>query len=838
MWRNYLAVGLRALAKDRTYAIINIAGLAIGLAACLMLLLYVRYERSYDAWLPNVENVYQVQMDIRDPGTGNLTHIQNSSYVAGERLAKDFPQIERKVYAFSASPVVFHRGEALPTEDDAVFADGNLFEILQVPFVAGDPATALDQPGSLVLSQSEAQKYFGDENPLGKTLTLINRGISTNYRITGVIRDLPRNSHQRFSMVGRIDLAAFFAESAKDLMTEWGWNAGWNYVQLRDGTDPASINDNLQAWEDRNIPDRQFGNQTLNQGDFAEWRLVNLRDIHLGIAQNGGATPGNDDQTILTFTIIAFLILGMACVNFTNLATARASARAREVALRKVLGASRSQLMTQFLMESVILAAVAMLLALSMVELLLPLLADFLEADLRMSYFGSDGMLLPILLLTFIVGAAGGVYPALYLSRFQPAQVLKANKSTAEPAGSGTLRSALVVAQFAVSIGLIICTAVVYGQTVHARTADPGFKRDGLMEVENLNRRQLIDRTEQIARRIERIPGVVAVARSGIDLDPEGTNSTVVSVPGRDMPVSIGVYNIDDRYFRTLGIDLVAGREVSADRPMDMIPLGINPSDEDQKAFAQRGLNVVINERAAHDLGFVNAADAVGKTFKIGLVEPENGAVPMTVVGVVKDTRLRSIRRPLEPIVYLQSNYGLSALIVRYSDPDPAAVRERVEREWKQITREVPFTAEFSEDIVEKLYAAEEAQSRIFAGFALLAVIVACLGLFGLAAFTAERRTKEIGIRKVLGARTGDIVRLLTWQFSKPVIIANAIAWPIAYYAMWSWIQRFDQSARVDIGLSTFFMAGLLALAIALGTIASHAIRVARANPIHALRYE
>ncbi len=837
MWRSYLTVGIRALAKSRTYAFINIVGLAIGLAACLMLLLYVRYERSYDTWLPNAENLYQVQATFSDPNTGESNYAQVSAYIAGETLKKDFPQIERKVYVLGAGPVVFHNGEAHPTEDVG-FVDGNLFELMQVPFLHGDRSTALNDVGSLVLSETEAKKYFGEENPVGKTLTLINRGISTDYRITGVMQDMPKNSHQRFSMVGRIDIAAYMAENAEDFMTEWGWNSGWNYIQLKDGTDPAVINDNLQAWEDRNIPDRQFGNQTLNQGDFAEWRLTNLKDIHLGIAQDGARTPANDERTILTFTIIAFLILGMACVNFTNLATARASARAREVALRKVLGANRRQLITQFLLESIVVAAVAMLLALALVELLLPLLGNFLDADLRMTYIGEGGMLLPILALTTLVGAAGGIYPAFYLSRFQPAQVLKANKSTAEAAGSGTLRSALVVAQFAVSIGLIICTAVVYGQTVHARTSDPGYQREGLLEVEGMSRKQLIDRGEQIARQIERVPGVVSVARTGIDIDPQNQNSTVVSVPGRDLPVSMGNYTIDDKYFRTMGIRLIAGRELSFDRPMDVEPLALNPTDEEQRAYAARGVNVVLNERGARDLGFANPADAVGKSYTMGLIDPENGAVPINIVGVVADTRVRSIREPLEPIAYRLSNYGLSTLVVRYDDPEPNAVRERIEREWKQITHEVPFQAEFSEDIVAEQYDAEESQSRIFAGFAILAVIVACLGLFGLAAFTAERRTKEIGIRKVFGATVLDIVRLLAWQFSRPVIIANLIAWPVAYYAMWSWMQRFDAAARVDIGVTPFVLAGLLALAIAIGTIASHAIRVARANPIHALRYE
>ena len=834
MWRNYMTVAVRALAKNRTYAFINIFGLAIGLAACLMLLLYVRYERSYDAWLPNAENIYQIQGSFRDPGTGEETFLQMSPYVAGRTMATDFPQIEHKVYALSTSPVVSLNGEALPTED-VVYVDGNLFEIMQVPFVHGDASTALNNVGSLVLSETEARRFFGDANPVGRTLTLISRGRSTDHRVTGVMRDLPRNSHQRMSMVMRFDPQTYFADQP-DFLTQWGANSGWTYVTLRPGTDPQAINGNLQPWEERNIPDQQFGDQTLNQGDFADWKLVNVRDVHLGLNQGGSATPGNDERTILTFTIVAFLILGMACINFTNLATARASARAREVALRKVLGANRRQLMTQFMMESVLVAGFAMLLALAMVELLLPALGHFLDADLRMTYFGFNGMLLPIVALTALVGAAGGVYPAFYLSRFQPAQVLKANKSTAEAAGSGRLRSALVVGQFAVSIGLIICTAVVYGQTVYARTADPGFEREGLLQIEGLNRRQLIDRSEAIAREMARVPGVQSVARTGIGIDPQNQTGTVVQVPGRDQPVGMGSYLVDQNFFRTMRAPILAGRELSASREMDVMPLPVLPTPEEERAFAARGVNVVVNERGARDLGFSNPADAVGAQLRMGLVRPEAGLVPITIVGVVKDTRLRSIREPMEPIAFTLGNTGFASLMVRYDDPEPNAVRERVEQAWRRLIPDVPFDAKFSEDIVAELYAAEEARARVFAGFAALAVIVACLGLFGLAAFTAERRTKEIGIRKVLGARTRDIVRLLAWQFSKPVIIANVIAWPIAWWAMRDWLNTFD--TRVDLGVTPFLLAGAVALVIAIGTIASHALRVARANPIHALRYE
>ena len=813
---------------------INIFGLAIGLAACLMILLYVRYERSHDEWLPNSENVYQIQSHWSDPDTGERADMQMSAYVAGTALKNSFPQVERKVYALFAMPVVLRGGEALPTEH-AIFVDGNFLEVVQLPLVRGEAASALDQVGSVVLSETEARRFFGDSDPIGQTLTLVSRNGNVDHRVTGIMRDVPRNSHMRLNMIVRFDPTSYFADSP-DFMTQWGWQSGWNYVALRPGTDVNAVRAGLPAWEERNIPDQQFGNRAVNQGDFADWDLVNVRDVHLGEAQDGSMSPGNDERTIITFAIVAFLILGMACVNFTNLATARASQRAREVALRKVLGANRKQLITQFLAESVLVAAIAMLLALAIVELLLPFLSGFLDADLAMTYVGDGGMLLPILALTLLVGAAGGIYPALYLSRFQPAQILKANKSSAEATGSGWLRSVLVIGQFAVSIGLIICTAIVYAQTVHARTADPGFRRDGILQVDGLGRRQLIGRSEAIAREIARVDGVVSVGRTGIGVSTQNQNNTGIQVPGREQPVGIGSYAIDDGFFQTMGIDLVAGRTLNDDRPMDM-DLRPFPSDpEADRALVARGINVVVNELGTQRLGFRTPAEAVGAQLRMFLATEEAGLVPITIVGVVKDTRFRSIREPIEPIAYRLADVGLGWLVVRYDSPEPNAVRERIEQVWKRLAPDVPFEAEFSEDIVAELYNAEESRARIFAGFALLAIVVACLGLFGLAAFTAERRTKEIGIRKVLGARSRDIVRLLAWQFSKPVIIANLIAWPAAYYVMRRWLQDFD--TRIDLGPTPFLLAGLLALAIAIGTIAGHAIKVARANPIHALRYE
>ena len=835
MWRNYLTVGFRALAKNKTYAFINIFGLALGLAACLLILLYVRYETSYDKWLPNNENIYQFQTHYRDKQTGEEMKLQMASFVSGAALKKDFPQVERMVYVSSGGFTVIRNGEAIAVENGSQVS-GPFFDVVPLPLAKGDPGSALANAGSVALSETQAQKLFGTADAVGQTLTVMLRGKPVDHRVTAIFRDLPKNSHMRFNMLVRYDPVTYNAEQP-NFLTQWGWQSGWYYLALKPGTDPDSIHAALPAWEKRNIPTETFGDRTYNAGEEQDYRLVNAREVHLGDAQDGASVPGNDHRTIVTFGIIAALILGMACVNFTNLATARASQRAREVALRKVLGANRRQLIIQFLGESMLVAIIAMIVALAMVELLLPSFARFLDADLGISYWGSGGVLLPVLALVLIVGAAGGLYPAFYLSRFQPAQVLKANQSSAEASGTGLLRNVLVVAQFAVSIGLIICTAIVYAQTVYARTVDPGFKRDGLIQVDGIGRRQLIPLGDTLMREIRRIDGVVSVGRTNIGIATSNSSSTGVQVPGIAEPVTIGVYAIDYGFLDTMGVKMLAGRGFDESRPIDDATTPFPEDAEAERALVARGANIVINELAAKRMGFASPRAAVGKPIKISYDDKYGGILPATIIGVVQDSRFRSIREPLDPIMFRVSKNAYGQMMVRYdASADPGRVRADIEKVWKRLASDAPFDAKFSDDIIAKLYKSEEARAQTFAAFALLAVVVACLGLFGLAAFTAERRTKEIGIRKVLGARSRDIVRLLAWQFSKPVIIANLIAGPIAWWAMRDWLNDFD--ARIEIGLTPFVLAAAIALAIAIGTIAGHALRVARANPINALRYE
>jgi len=830
MWRNYWTVAVRALAKNRTYSVINIAGLAIGMAACIMILLYIGYERSYDSWIPDVQDTYQVQTWTPHPSDGRPFFEQMAPYATKDAIKKDFPQVEYAAYLQDNTPVLIKDGQAYSTEG-WMFTDDDFLKVVSLTLIAG---TTLTQPQTAVITQGEAIKRFGTDQVVGRTLTVISRGVRRDFKINGVIKDVPKNSSLKLNAIMRLDYVAYNSDNPQSL-TCWGCQSGYVYLKLRPGSNVQAMQAQEPAWEKRNIPDDPTAGIHWNQGKETDWHFINLKDIHLGKAQDSSLTPSNDERTIATFAIIAMLILGMAVVNFTNLATARASQRAREVALRKVLGATRKQLISQFVAESVLISAVSMLIALALVELLVKPFAAFLDADLALTYFGGSGILLPALILTALVGIVSGLYPAFFLSRFQPAQVLKANRSAAETPGSGRLRAGLVVLQFAVSIGLIICTAVIYGQTVYARHVDPGYKRDHILQVEELGRAQLFPIADQIVQRAERTPGVIAAALTDIGINTDNSNNNFIIPPGSTQQVLIGQYSVGADYLQAMGLKLLAGRWFDANRPIDDATAPYPPQPAVEKAIHDRGMNIVINEYAAKKLGFKSPQDAVGKVVRGDMIGDHLGLMNVTIIGVVGDSRFRTVRTPIEAIMFRKVTTGPGWMMVRYRG-DPEAVKSALQQEWKQFTTEVPFNAKFSEDIMGEMYKKEDARAKVFAGFSLLAVIIGCLGLFGLAAFTAERRTKEIGIRKVLGARTRDIVQLLVWQFSRPVIIANIVAWPVAWWMMRDWLNTFDQ--RIPLTPIPFLLAAAIALGIAIATVVVHAVRVARANPIHALRYE
>jgi putative ABC transport system permease protein len=829
MWRNYLTVGLRALGKSRTYAFINIFGLAVGLAGCLLIILFIRYELSFDDWLPSAERLYQVQrIETNGPNAGQ--HIAQTAFVAATAMPPQFPEIEAATAMVNVAGVFRKSGQ--PFQIDDVYAtDASFLDVLRLPMAAGNPRTALAEVGDLVLTESAARRLFGRTDVVGRTVVRISSYGDTVARVTGVLRDLPANSHLRISALYRPNLNR---PADTEAFTKWNWVSGWVYVRLRPGADPGAVNARMRPALKRMVPASERDDSARDGLGFTQ-ALMNVREINTASIASGTMRLGTPSKTLVTFGIVAAFLLVVACVNFTNLATARASRRAREVALRKTLGARRGQLVLQFLIESFVTVAAAAFVALAMIELTLPFLNGLIDGAIRVHYLGDGGLLPPLLALMVVVSLLGGLYPAFFLSRYQPALVLKANQSGAEAPGAGRLRIALVILQFAVSIALIICTAIIYAQTLYARSVDPGYRVPGLVFVaypELLGGRQQI---ETYMRRLGAVPGVKSVARVGVTPNSDTVSVGTFRAPGAPESVGLQMVMIDGNAFGTLGMRLVAGRAVTEQREADVgAPLFHTDPDLD-RLVEQRGLNIVVDESAARLLGFADGQSAVGR--QIGRDSDDDHAVaPYTIVGVVNDARFESARFESRPKIYFVTPTGQLSLAVRVDPARATAVISAAESLWKSSSNTAPFQGFFADTRIADMYRSDDRRARMFAIFAGFAVLISCLGLFGLAAFTAERRTKEIGIRKVLGARTGDIVGLLVWQFTRPVLLANLIAWPVAWWAMRNWLNEFE--VRIDIGPTPFLLAALLALAIALGTIAGHAMKVARLNPIHALRYE
>jgi putative ABC transport system permease protein len=819
MWRNYWTVAVRALANNRSYAVINVVGLAIGMAACITILIYIRYEQSYDSWLHDVERVYQVQSTIHPPGQPDV-RTQASPFPVQERLPSGFPQIEAVTSLASGKTVVEHNGEPMFLE--ATTVDPSFFKVFDLPFVQGSAATALPDTNAIVITRSEAVRQFGTADALGKTLSLGAGPGKRDYRVSGVLEDLPRNTNLKIGIMYRRDLNAVPVEQRG-----WGNFDQQHYVKLRAGADAAAINAAIPAWKKRVMEPVVIDGKTVSLADVLDLRLVLLSAVHLGHAHEAALTPVGDSRALATFGIIALLTLGMAVMNFINLTTALAIKRAREIALRKLFGALRRQLILQFLFESTLISAAAVLIALTLVELGLPWLSRAIAADLQLAYLGSGGMLLPALALLAATAFAGGLYPALLLSRFKPARVLHGSRSSAETPGSDRVRTALVVVEFAIAIGLVASTAIIYSQSRFLERVDPGYRRDGLIQIANGWRFTQPPEFDAGRRAMLEVPGVASVGRTSIGVGTADTTERLIQGSG-GQNVSMTFTSVDADFLDTMGIDRVAGRLLGDRFALDRIP-AVAATE-----LLKRGINVVINRSAVTKLGYASPQAAIGRTIRIAF--DGWAMVPSTIVGVVDDTRFGSAGDAAQPIVYGYDSQNTSIVVVRYAAARPAEVMAGVGKVWHRFEPEIPFEARFAEDIVAELYAAERARALMFAAFSVLAVVIACLGLFGLAAFTAERRTKEIGIRKVLGARTRDIVRLLVWQFSRPVIIANVVAWPVAWWLMRDWLNGFDQ--RIALTPGPFLLAALIAIGIAVVTVAGHAVKVARANPIHALRHE
>jgi len=824
MLKNYLTVALRSLLKSRLYSAINILGLAVGLASCILIVLYVRFETSFDSWLPHSERIYQLHVRFDVPGRAPM----EGGIAPGPALAalqKDFSEIEAGARMLRMLPVIKRGADVF--REPLMLADPAFLDIFKLEMVSGD--AVLRDPASVIISETTAHKYFGSGPALGQTLPVTFSFGPRDMRVAGVFKDLPDNTHLNINLLGVINEPDF--EKMPWMFSSWTSTNTTIYIKLKPGADIAAMRAALPAFEVRNVPDITLDGNDLKVADFLTLSLMPLADLHLRSPPSDVGKPIGDAKTVATFSVVAGMILLIACINFTNLATARASQRAREVALRKVLGARRSQLITQFLTESLLTAAAAFAIAVALTYLVLPVYNNFLERDLSLSLIGSDGMMPVLLVVTAAIGLAAGLYPALYLSSFLPARILKANKSAAAE-GSGRLRAALVVVQFAISIGLLICTAVVYGQTVYARNMDLGYDRSGLMVVRGLGGPLYENMRQALVKETAKLNGVTNVALSDDVPTDQNNNNNIFDIPGKPSPNPIIIMKktVDYNFFSTYRIPLAAGRYFNESYGGD----DFSGTDEEKKT---RSANIILNESALSRLGFASAQDAISKPLRFTVGDINSAVmVPVTVVGVVEDVSYRSARDELSPMYFQYAREDFRTMTVRYDGVAGAEVQEAVGKLWHELAPTLPYRAEFIENLIAAQYQREEAEANMFAAFSLLAIVIGCLGLYGLAAFSAERRIKEIGIRKVLGAKVRDVIRLLVWDFSKPVLIANAIAWPLAWLLMRDWLDSFQY--RIGLNPAFFAAAGFLAVIIAWATVAGHAARAGRANPIRALRYE
>lgn len=831
MFKNYITIAIRNLIKNKLFSVINIGGLAIGLTATILILLFVNEETSYDAWVPDHERIYRLHSTFDIPGR-DAFRTTRSSGPMHQGFQDNFPEIEAATRLFYSQPRVFKDGAV--HDQSVTLVDPGFFKVFDIPLTQGNRDTALNNTNSLVVSETTAARYFGEENPIGKVLTLCCYGEnneSIDYVITGVMADTPENSHFVFNAIGLIEEARFSNQGF--LFESWTSVNNFNYFKLREGAKPEQISDRFDWFEDNIIPgnDQTFEQFGINQSELITLTFMPMADIHLNAkfqaGDGGDIRPLGDKTLVIGFLLIAFLILGIATINFINLATARFIQRSREVSLRKVMGAGRRQIAQQFLGEAVIASLLALVLAIGLVEISLPWYNNFLGLDLSLVLFGEGSVLFELLLISLLAGLFGGSYPALSISNIRPAKVLKANQST-ESKGSARLKNVLVVFQFSIAIALITATAVTYSQTDFAKSVDLGYESDNRLVIRSLGRSGAQEMQTTLQTRLKALPGVINVARSSDVPTDNNENNTGFTILGKEQEAGNQILNYivpDYGFFEIYKIEPIFGRTFSEEYGNDQM---FRPDPDSGAAGA-----AVINVSAAKRLGFDNPEDAVGEVLSTQLFR--NGGL-MTVIGIVPDVSFRSAHFEGLPTVYFSFEAMFDDMTVHFQGREPQVLVSEVEKIWGELIPSVPFNAVILGDLISSQYADEERQVKTFTGFALLAIVISSMGLFALAAFSTERRTKEIGIRKVFGASIRNLVQMLAWQFSKPVVIANILALPVAWYFLNDWLNGFVY--RIPLSPTYFVAAGLLALLVAWGTVAGHAWKVARSNPIKALRYE
>jgi putative ABC transport system permease protein len=801
MFKNYLKTGWRNIKRQKGYSIINIAGLALGMACAILIVFYVHHETSFDRFHKNADRISRVVVDVKLKQGGGVVPAAQMAF--GPTLAKDYPEVEAVVRVQSQSKTLVKYADQSFYESGLLYADASIFDIFTFPLIAGDPKTALARANTVVLTERMAKKYFRGENPVGKFLRFNDEA---DFAITGVMKDVPSNTHLQFDIL--VSLETKFVRNLS-LGQDWVNINMPTYVLFRDRRGPKEIEPKLVA-----LVEERLGSLLKALGGKMKYSFQPLAKVHLFSHYTMDLAPNNGSiQYIYMFGAIALFIVGIACINFMNLATARSAKRAREIGLRKVIGASRRALFGQFLGEATTHSLLSLMVALILVRLALPFFKSISGIDLRL---GASQIvwLVPLFFgLALFVSLVAGSYPAVFLSALLPVKTLKGSWKAGP--GSARFRRVLVVAQFFIGIGLIIGTGVIRRQLDFMRNRNVGFSTEQVL-VTRIDNPAIVPRIESVKARLKEIPGVVSAAMT-MAVPGQSTEVNVQPfVPegfSESEPMLLRQFSADADFVPTLGLEIVQGRNFSKE----------NTTDADSA--------ILINEASVRKLGW---ADPLGRKIKTPTA-PIGTWKEKTVIGVIRDFHFLGLREMIEPFLL---TYGTEEdqLIIKLKTENLRATIRELERAWKEIDPVRPLDFFFLDGFFDAQYRAEERLSSLFTAFSGLAVAIACLGLFGLASFMAEQKAKEIAIRKVLGASVRGVLARLSLEFLKLVALATLLAWPAAYFAMGAWLRNF--AYRASLSPWMFLTAGVAALAIAFLAVGAQAFRAASINPVNSLKYE
>jgi len=799
MLKNYLKIALRNLARHKGYAFINVMGLAVGIAASVLVMLYVIDELGYDRFHENADRIHRVTADWSNKGDSKI-HQLGTPWILAKTIRDKYPQVEALTQISGPLGDIVLRKDELALKETEVFAaDASFFDVFSFPLLKGDPRAALRDPNTIVLSESLAAKIFGQDDPVGRTIDVQVSGRRTPQLVTGVMRDVPRNSHFRFEML--VSMPTIYPTPS----TGWTNNNYTTYLLLAKGVTRAQMEEKLVEID---RVEYEGGREHIPW----IWTLEPVTRIHLHSDLVTGNQPNGSIAYVRLFTLVALLILVIAGINFVNLATARSARRAREVGIRKVVGSTKSQLVGQFLGESVLLSLVGLAFAVGLIQIALPAYRRLAGRALALPYFGSPWVIPGLIGLALAVGVLAGLYPAFFLSSYKQAEVLKGSRYGGRNRGALALRNGLVVFQFAMSVILIVGSLVISRQLDFIKNQRLGFDKDNVVVIRNAD--NLGPSLEAFRERLKQRTDITGVTAVG-DIPGWGTPNWGIGVEGvdRERPLNMNFMTCDQDFAGVLDIRMNEGRFLSRDHPSD--------------AGA-----VVINGKAKEYFGL---ADPVGKKLRIWWTKKD-----LTIIGVIDDFHFESLHRDVRAMGYLLPEAVNSTrkpfLLAKIRSARTTEVLSHIERSWTSLADGLPFEFSFLDDRIDGLYQNDNRAGKIISLFSALAVFVSCLGLFGLAAFVTEQRTKEVGIRKILGARLSSIIWLHAGQFVKWVAVANLVAWPVGYWMMSRWLRGFALRTSLDAGI--FLASGLAALAVAALTVGAQVLRAARANPADALRYE